>query len=425
MNKLTTAALAGLVAVTATVNASVSRRDGFGSIGAAFIADVQDIWTLPGAIVNYKDALYAELGGSSYSSDVWGGAHFELGNGVLGVWGNRPVNEGGNMNQWVPSWGTPGSNPNESIDIIYGFNLSDDTTIAAGINRASWSEIDKTKEVNNEYYDEESAGTLGLSLGLEQKNVGPIALLEVGLQFNTVSQAYTDKTTLPTADEDKVSINGTDIDLRIGGDMAGDDGRFSRVELGLNMDSASAKNEPMPVPAAGSHVENKYSGFGYNVGYAAGKSGEKGMGLVGLMLSSRSDVEEEVNSNDVAGGTYKRAYSLFQLTAGFAAEGKVNSWLTFRGGLTTNVLHNTTRERTRNNTVTGEEVHTNSTTDYGNWFDLYGGQNGTASFGTSMTFGNLTIDGVLDQDLLWDGPYLVTGAGSGGLNTNVSATWVY
>lgn len=424
MNKLTTAALAGLVAVTATAGASVSRWDGFGSIGAAFIADVQGIWTLPGAIVNYKDALYAELGGGSYSNNVWGGAHFELGNGVLGVWGNRPVSEGGNLNQSVPGWGTPGNNPNESIDIIYGFNLSEDTTIAAGINRAQWSEIDKTKEpATDDYYDEEIAGTLGLSLGLEQKNVGPIALLEVGLQFNTITQSYLYKETLPGTDEDKASINGTDIDLRIGGDMTGDDGRFSRVELGLNMDSASAKYEPMPVPVAGSHVETKYNGFGYNVGYAAGKSGEKGMGLVGLMLTSRSDVSEEVNGNG-ANYNYKRAYSLFQLTAGLAAEGKVNSWLTFRGGLTTNVLHNTSRERTRG-TAAGDETHTNSTTDYNDWYDLYGGQNGTASFGTSMTFGNLTIDGVLDQDLLWDGPYLVTGSSAGGLSTNVSATWVY
>ena len=61
MNKVTTAALAGLVAVTATANASMSRWNGFGA-AQAYIADVQDIWTLPGVITNYKNAAYIELG---------------------------------------------------------------------------------------------------------------------------------------------------------------------------------------------------------------------------------------------------------------------------------------------------------------------------------------------------------------------------
>lgn len=422
MNKVSTLALAGLVAVTATTNASMARKNGFGDIGAAFIADVQDIWTLPGVVTNYKDALYSELGGGSYSQNVWGGAHFTLGPGVLAVWGNRPYNEGGFYGEFVP--GSFGFNdPQDNIDLVYGWALSEETTLAVGLNRAASFEEQKEKNPGTDYVDTFTSNDLGLTLGLEQKNVGPIALLEVGLQYNMFGNSATYKETLPSTVDQKRTISGTDLDLRVGGDMVGEDGAFSRVELGLNMDSASGKIEDAnPVPAPG-YLESKFSGFGYNLGYAAGKSSDKGLGLVGIMLSSRSDVQEGVNEDGI-GFNHKRAYSMFKLTGGFAAESKVNNWLTIRGGLTHNLLHSTTRERT-NNTGGVADVATDSESFYGSWFDLYGGQPAEASFGFSATVGSVTFDAELDQDLLWNGPYLLTGSGSGALSTDLSATWVY
>lgn len=423
MKKLTTAALAGLVAVAATANASVARWDGFGGIGAAFIADVQDIWTLPGAVVGYKNALYTELGGGSYSSDVWGGAHFELGPGVLAVWGNRPYSEGGTW-QWfggwhggVPNYGGVGDQPNESVDIIYGFNLSDATALAVGVQRLSFGRQYKEKQTGTDYQEDSSANVLGLTLGWEQKDLGPIGLLEVGLQYSMVSglDEYNDKL---AGEDDKYSISGSDIDLRIGGDLPGEEGRFGRFELGFTMDGATGKNED--APSAPNFAEQKWSGMGYNIGYGAGKSSDAGLGLVGIVLAGRTDTQEGTNE-DGAGLNAKRTNGVYTLAAGFAGEGKVSSWLTVRGGLSVNVLHNVSRENSHDS---GAYVDNQSTTDYGNWFDAYGGQNGTASFGTSLTFGNLTIDGVLDQSLLWTGPYFVTGSSSG-LNTEVSATWSY
>lgn len=61
MKKITTAALAGLVAVTASANASMSRLNAFGA-AKAFIADVQNIWTLPSVVASHKNTTYFELG---------------------------------------------------------------------------------------------------------------------------------------------------------------------------------------------------------------------------------------------------------------------------------------------------------------------------------------------------------------------------
>jgi hypothetical protein len=420
MNKVSTLALAGLVAVTATTNASMARWNGFGDIGAAFIADVQDIWTLPGVVTNYKDALYSELGSGSYSSNVWGGSHFTLGPGVLAVWANRPWGESSPYGYFNTNYDF--QDPEDTIDLIYGWALSEETTLAVGVNRASYfyerKEVDKAN--NEEWSEGENSSDLGITLGLEQKNVGPISLLEVGLQYNMFSYQDFYKETQPTTEDDKDALTGTDIDVRVGGDMAGEDGAFSRVELGLNMDSASGKYTDDDTIPASSFIESKFSGMGYNLGYAAGKSSDKGLGLIGIMLSSRSDKYEGINENG-ADNNEVQTYSMFKLAAGFAAEAKVNSWLTIRGGLTNNLLHSTSYERVDG--TTDKDTDTWSTSEY-NWFDLYGGQDGRATFGFSATVGSLTLDYVLDQELLWSGPYLLTGSSSY-LANEISATWVY
>jgi hypothetical protein len=415
MKKLTTAALAGLVAVATTANASLSRWNGFGDIGSAFIADVQDIWTLPGAITNYKNALYSELGPSPYSAGVWGGAHMELGPGVLGVWGNRPVDVHRLLDYQFPGYSST-TDPNESLDVIYGFNLGDATALGVGLSRASYGELFKDKGNGNDEENNYNTNVLGLSLGLEQKNLGPISLLEVGLQYSMLSAIVSEKDNVANT-EDKGNVNGSDIALRVGADVAGEEGRFGRAELGFQLNNATGKWEPN----SGSPQEETYNTLGYNVGYAVGKSGDAGLGLAGVMLRGRTDKKVEKDAFIYGDGV--KEWGVYTLAIGFAGEGKVAPWLSIRGGLSVNALHNLSyTENDFNNP--DEEKWTYSTTQYGVSYDLYGGQQGTASFGTSLTFGNLTIDGVLDQALLWNGPYFVTGTSSG-LNTQVSATWAW
>lgn len=440
MNKVTTAALAGLVAVTATANASMSRVNGFGA-AAAYIADVQNIWTLPGVVASNKNATYFELGkktsnvvnsayaGNAAVANAWGGVDAEVGPGVLGVWFNRPYNElsnlagGATVPSAVGSGGTPSTTfltPTQSIDLLYGFGLSDSTTLGVAINRASNSLKTETVSSGTTTVGDQSSSDLGFGLGLEQKGVGPIDLLEVGLTLNLRGDANTNDN---GSVKNKITQGGMDTDLRIGGDIAGSEGKFGRVELGLNLDSLDTKSEPAAAAAANSFVESKQSALAWNLGYAMGKSSDKGMGLVGLMLQGNSASRDEANNGTAVN---KLDSSNLYLLASTAAEAKVKEWLTLRAGLSSKLFY--TGSVVTETGAAGATTKVTKSTDQPTGTTGNGGLgdagNAIASFGTSITLGSLVIDGVLNQDLLYSGTYLVSGV-AGALSSQVSATWAW
>lgn len=442
MKKITTAALAGLVAVTASANASMSRWNGFG-VAKAYIADVQDIWTLPGVVASHKNTTYFELGngnnpgvaGLNVTGNVanntraWGGVHTEVGPGVLGIWFNRPYGEFGNIaaGGTVPSQNPTGLaasttflTPAQTIDLVYGFGLSENSTLGISINRANNNLKTETTTNAGTTVTEQSAGDLGFGLGLEQKGVGPIALLEVGLTFNMLGSVNTNNNGTVT---NKNKRDGSDIDLRIGGDLAGDDGAFGRFEVGLNLDTRNDKTEPAATPAANSFVESKNSATAWNLGYAMGKSSDKGMGLFGLMLTGVSQSRDEAGNGTAVN---KADGSSLNLVASTAAEAKVKEWLSIRAGLSSSLFYSGSVKTETG--ASGNTTKVTSSTDNVTQTVANGGQaataNSTATFGTSLSLGSLVIDGVLNQDLLYTGTYLVSGVPAG-LSTQVSATWAW
>jgi hypothetical protein len=433
MNKVTTAALAGLLAVTAGAQASQSRWNGFGS-ASAYIADVQDIFTLPGVVASHADTTYFELGGvgtgfgvpigtndiSSNGVNAWGGVHSKLGGGVLGLWFNRLSGTISGINGgWsVPDGGVvPGpiltafatavSNPlRNQIDALYGFSLSDSTTLGIGVSRATNSGKAETTTAGVATSQETNIGDFGISLGVEQKEVGPISLLEIGLQYSSRGDSFVNK----AAQTDKITANGSAINLRVGGDMTGDKGMFSRIELGFATQSLGLKDELATAPAAGTFIESKNSASMWNLGYAMGGSNDKGMGLMGLMLAGSGQSRDEafnaaeVDKTDISGMT---------LLATTAGEAKINGWLTVRAGLESNLFFSSS--------TTTEQGAAGATTKIVITSDAPA-TNGKASMGTTLTFGDITIDGVLNQGLLFSGSYLVSGIPQA-LSSQVSLTW--
>jgi len=441
MNKVTTAALAGLLAVTAGAQASASRWNGFGS-AQAYIADVQDIFTLPGVVASHADTTYFELGGfatnpliagfagnaSAYNgiapTNVWGGVHSKLGGGVLGLWFNRVSNTSSGINATLitlpnagsvigasaefTAWSTAiGAPLHNQIDAIYGFSLSDATTLGIGLSRATNSGKFESTAGGSTGSLESNIGDFGISLGVEQKEVGPISLLEIGLQYSSRGNSFVQKSPTQT---DKILVNGSSINLRIGGDMVGEKGMFSRVELGFATQSLGLKDEFATAPAAGSYIESKNSASMWNLGYAMGGTSDKGMGLMGLMLAGNGQSNDqayataEVDKTDISG------MSLLATTAG---EAKINGWLTVRAGLESNLFFTSTT--TTDNGPAGGTTKNVTTSDAP-------AANGKASMGTTLTFGDISIDGVLNQDLLYTGTYLVSGV-PGALSSQVSLTW--
>jgi len=433
MNKVTTAALAGLLAVTAGAQASASRWNGFGS-AQAYIADVQDIFTLPGVVASHADTTYFELGNgidiaaaftaTAYNgiapANVWGGVHSKLGGGVLGLWFNRVSNTiSGIAGYTIPNagavlggaeftaWSAAATGTlNNQIDAIYGFSLSDATTLGIGLSRATNSGKTETTVGGTTGSFDSSIGDFGISLGLEQKEVGPISLLEIGLQYSSRGNSFAQKGTAT----DKVNMNGSSINLRVGGDMTGEKGMFSRVELGFATQSLGLKDEFATAPAAGSFVESKNSASMWNLGYAMGGTSDKGMGLMGLMLSgSGTSRDEAYNAAEVD----KTDTSKMGLLATTAGEAKINGWLTVRAGLESNLFYSAST--TTDQGAAGSTTKTIITSDAP-------AANGKASMGTTLTFGDISIDGVLNQDLLYTGTYLVSGV-PGALSSQVSLTW--
>jgi hypothetical protein len=215
MKKATALTLAGLMAVSSVASASVSRWNGFGASNA-FIADVQDIWTLPGVAASNGDAPYFEFGagvaGASGQANVgfnnivgpavgaWAGTHITLGPGVLAIWGNRPYTENGNIlagfaqPSIVISGGAPSGVflvPRQTIDLIYAFNVGETLQLGVGVNMASNGLKTETVTTATTTVTEQASGDFGITLGGEVKELGAIKLLEIGLQYNMLGQANT------------------------------------------------------------------------------------------------------------------------------------------------------------------------------------------------------------------------------------------
>ncbi len=440
MNKVTTAALAGLMVVTAGAQASDARWNGFGS-ASAYIADAQDMFTLPGVVASHADTTYFELGANqpgaaaiaataannvSVANNAWGGIDSKLGNGVLGLWFNRATKtlSGVDQNYAAPDGGIGAATPlaaqlttilnttlHNQIDVLYGYNLSDATTLGLGLSRATNSTKTETvtTSTSSQEYDN---GDFGVSLGLEQKEVGPLALLEVGLQYNALGGGFVNKAT----NTDKINDNASRIALRVGGDIAGKDGKFGRVELGFNTSSLDIKDDFNGGNPSNAFVESKDSGMGWNVGYAMGGSMEKGMGLMGLMLQGASTSLDEAwrGGNEVN----KTDNSTIDLLATTAGEVKATNWLTFRAGMEsdlfyskTNVVEQGASGSTTKTTITNDS-HAGTAVD----------PNAKISMGVSLNLGDLTLDGVFNQGLLYTGPYFISGIPQA-YSSQVALTW--
>jgi hypothetical protein len=433
MNKLTTLALAGLVAVAASAVASDSRMAGFGA-SSAFIADVQDIWTLPAVVASNKNATYFEMGdytffGSDhintgnnndpnddvqYTGNAWGGVHAEVGPGVLGIWVGRPASL--ELSALWPGWTpdnlnrnyTSNNDANGRVDLLYGFAVSEKVDLGISLTRANSNEKYVDNYPGGNYTETWDATDLAFGLGVDVKEVAIFKLLQAGLTFDSAWQVQNEKDTA-TNWEGKASRNISAIGLRVGADVAGDEGKFGRLEVGLKTGGGKSTYEETNFTPAVGNKERKTSGMLWNLGYALGKSSDKGMGLAGLMLegASRSQETDAANSKSSQGN--------LTLALSTAGEAKVKEWLTARAGLSANLYQADSTESIGGDGQTDNGGTSNSSAGSGQGVT-------TISTGLSMNFGDLTIDGVLNQDVLFTGTYLISGLQET-LFSKVSATW--
>lgn len=457
MNKATSLALAGLMGMAAGAYATEARDAGLGA-ASQFIVDDAAFTTLPQEVLTYKGATYFELGtnnnNANYENDndyvqamseednVWGGTNIPVGPGALGVWVNRPdmdfspLYNNSQINSGAGSahMGAPFTNvwngysvsdfynddtPRDRVDLIYAFDLSDAANLAIGVNRANY---DWKNELGpNAGFNSFDGNNLGLTLGSDIKNLGFLKILQIGLQVNTESlDADVNRTT-----DNKFDSTATGFQIRVGGQTGNDEGGFSRIELGIQDGGLSVKTQPN----VGNSYTDNGSGLSYNLGYAVGMNKDKGMGIVGIELfgTSSSDDNTDLVTND------KYSYSSINLLVSTAAEYKVKEWMTLRAGLSGSIYSNYSYSYTTlGNSTYNQSPYYGAGADPENypsaWYgDGYGeayGEYGSAAVSMGVTFniGDIAIDGVLNQNILYTGSYLASGIPNPILGM-VSGTW--
>lgn len=445
MKKATALTLAGLMAISAASNATMSRINGFGQSGK-FVADNTDMWTWPSVVANNADTTYLEFGKngvnpningaySAYGNSVaapanaWGGNNMTLGPGVLGIWYNRPFTKQGNqlgsglitvgMGGFTLSSnpGRPGAGvnagvvaqtfatPQNQIDLVYGFNVGG-AALGVGINRATNSNKVENSINAGTGSLSNSADNFGISLGAAIKELGAVKELDLGLQFDSTGRQVAGKDAAATYD-DKITEAASEINFRVGVDLGG-----NIIDLNVNTQGRTTKAEPKTAPAADSYVELKESAMDINLGWAMVKSSDKGMGLGGLILDSKSQSRDAANQ---AGAKIadKLDVNTLQIDAVCGSEFKAKDWLTVRTGLSGTLYKSTT-------TTLDQTNGTLSTTNK-NTVSSSTGSAAVISLGTSLILGDVVVDAIANQDFLYSGPYFVSGVANG-LNLAVSAT---
>jgi hypothetical protein len=348
---------------------------------------------------------------------AWGGNHMTLGPGVLAIWGNRPYTENSNILAGftqptaIVSGAAPAGallTPRQTIDLIYGFNAGETLQIAVGINLANNGTKTETVTTGLTTVTEQAAGDFGIALGAEVKELGAIKLLEIGLTYNMASATNTNNN---GTDTNKITGVGADLDFRVGADIV-DGKNFQRIELGVNTDSLTLKTEPSTASgtlASTTFQKSENAAMAWNLGWAKGMSNDKGMGLGGFMLSGLGQSRTEPNNGTEVNKVDRNNMTLAFVSGG---EAKVKEWLTARAGISSTLwgATSTVTEAGASGATTKTTVSTPS------------GPATTLSAGLSFIFGDITVDGVLNQDVLYTGTYFVSGM-SAALNSQVSATW--
>jgi len=452
MKKATALTLAGLMAAGAA-HASWSRFAGFG-VASQFIDDVTLVWNLPSELVDNTDSTYFEFGnikgvkpaassstgftGYAVTGNAWGGSNMTMGPGVFGLWYNRPV-MGNSFNEDMDTVSMAGGyvtdafvqptagvnatilsqsflTPANMVDVLYAFNMGG-AALGIGVNYATASNKVEVVSSAGTANVTQSSSQLGVSLGGGFKDMGGMHALDAGLIFNMNSAVISGQDPsgaffgAGTAVDDNVTDSIMDIKFNVKTDL-GEKGKGDIITLGVESTSGDDKANPKTAAPANSYTEAKFNYLNTNLGWAMSKSSDKGMGLGGLIFGWNSQGRQQPNLNG-ANVTDTLTSSTISLKAVSAGEAKVKDWLTLRMAISGNLYYsNSTKldQSTSSSTVVG--TTTSSTPP----------APATITIGDSITVGDIVIDGVMNQDMLFTGPYLVSGLPNG-LNTMVSATW--
>jgi hypothetical protein len=426
--------------------ATTSRINGLGVPTWMTLDDDAIVFGYVGQLNTFKNLALLEMSGPGTG---WGGATIDLGGNALGIYVNVP--------------GTVNTNLFNSV--ISTINTLNTMSLLSTVNIGSstYKLTDVTVVPDNQI-------TALYDLGLEGMDIG------LGLAYSAAGKSYAEKSNYKAQDE--ISSSAYEIAILLGASLKGD----MPIDIGLsvNLPSASYKTSGYRLAGTDSKLQNedKVDGSGFGIDLGARLVANKDL-IANLLVgfgsgSTKVALKKDNNSNDswsdaddtngeISGETSNILVNLgvakllkannvnviAGLTGGYssltqkadkitdnndstnnkkgtedtttnidvginvAAETKLNDTWSARAGVSKGLFGITSTTNKNLDTDSKQESSSDSTAAP------------VISAGISGVISNFTIDAVISQALLFDGPYFIGGVASTGLNTQVSLKYAW
>lgn len=415
--------------------ATDSRISGLGVPVWMTLDDDSIVFGYVGQLNNYKNLALLELS-SAYTG--FGGATFDLGGSALGIYAGNNAVVGAffssvsnfiltKISGTLKSTATIGSNnytlnntvgnPDNQLLALYGLGLEGlNIGIGLGYSASSVNEASKTTYVAKDEISG-SQSEIDILLGASLKgDMGIDIGISVGLPSSTnkvVAQRWVaaDQVSKPD-NEDLVEASGMDLGIAARAVMGGD--LIANLGFGMTSGKITAKLKK------DNNDNDNWTDTGDVNGEISGETSSMSVGLgvakllkanniniisgLNLAYSNSTDksgkIKDNINSNNDKKGS-ETTTSGISINANIAAEAKLNETWSARVGAQKGIFgtSSTTSKDLDKLTETNSSSDTTSAP--------------VISMGASCVVGNLTIDGVIEQALLFDGPYFIGGNANG------------
>ena len=351
--------LALLVGLVSTVSATETRLNGMGNPGI-LVKDNSEIFTFPGAIVNYSKEITVEMRQPNDVSSYTLGGNLPLGDNVLGIYLNNKLRGFGD--RFSANSNIDGVELNNTIGFLYGINMS---------NMNLGFSLDMAFDKNNASYDNDDADIhtssdasvtyVKLGAGASQDKFDVSLILDVPM----MSDETTEFTTFGATVTGRYFLD-TDMGTLVPAVILAFGSSTHKVTIGDN----SAKLTATDIVADFS--------LGYNLSVTDASMLFAGVEALGVSMTS---VEDDSYTNTVAPKFY------------LGVESQVKEWFAARfGGSKKYMILGATSE---------DDDATAKTSSSSAPFDV--------SLGATFSFGNFDLDANVDEALLFNGPNFITG----------------
>ena len=409
-------AIAVVMLVAGTAFGSFTEYVSLGGIPMQYTTTDQVVTVYPSLIGDYSNQAVAEFGW-----DLWGYTMFDTEYGVFGLSASPfpPMFNSGIGYGYLPDsavgvqYGTEIDGMKVGASLLFGSEVESGIVTADGASEDNWTygrhaialnlgatiegemPIDLSLGVMNvsrwsieeELYvsgnlDESYASEAGgIGIALNARTAIDSWLINLGFQFDTLSRTITNK---ETSADDNVLTTHT-ISTR------------EDLEISMNLGFAHV------LKATDTLTITMGSDLNFNT------------------TSPYSTKDENLIADTILYGPSNRDVG-FDVTIPIyvAVEGKLNETWTVRGGVTSILFDSDSRTNESIDTDTGDVDETNYT--YGSVETDNGLVNGT--IGVTGTFGDLTVDALLNPFILLDGPYFISGSNNDlAVNIAVKYAW--